>query len=63
MQTIYTLGGLKGFNRRYNYAYKHTHMITKEAEQRLKILQFRRNYGSKAAADAFGAKHSTLYGW
>lgn len=63
MQTIYTLRGLKGFNHWYNYAYKHTHMITKEAKQRLKILQFWRNYGSKAAADAFGAKRSTLYGW
>ncbi len=63
MQTIYTLRGLKGFNRWYNYAYKHTHMITKEAKQRLKILQFWRNYGLKAAADAFGAKRSTLYGW
>ena len=63
MQTIYTLRGLKGFNRLYNYAYKHTHMITKEAKQRLKILQFWRNYGLKAATDAFGAKRSTLYGW
>ncbi|MFH0955634.1 MAG: DDE-type integrase/transposase/recombinase, partial [Candidatus Falkowbacteria bacterium] len=62
-QTIYTLSGLKGFNRWYNYAYKHTHMITKEANQRLKILLFWRNYGLKAVADAFGAKRSTLYGW
>ncbi len=63
MQTIYTLGGLKGFNRWYNYAYKHTHMITKEAQQRLKILNFWRQYGLKAATDAYGAKRSTLYGW
>ena len=63
MQTIYTLKGLKGFNRWYNYAYKHTHMITKEAKQRLKILQFWREHGLKATTDAFGAKRSTLFGW
>ena len=63
MQTIYTLGGLKGFNRWYDYAYKHTHMITKEAKQRLKIIQFWREHGLKATTDAFGAKRSTLFGW
>jgi len=63
MKTIYTFGGLKGFNRWYNYAYKHTHMITKEAKQRLKILQFWQDHGLKATKDAFGAKRSTLYGW
>ena len=52
-----------GFGRLYDYAYKHTHMITKEAKQRLKILQFWRKYGLKATIDAFGAKRSTLYGW
>ena len=60
MQTIYTLRGLKGFNRWYDYAYKHTHMITKEAKQRLKIIQFWREHGLKATTDAFGAKRSTL---
>ncbi len=63
MQTIYTLRGIKGFNRWYNYAYKHTHMITKEAKQRLKIIQFWQNHGLKATEDAFGARRSTLYGW
>ena len=63
MQTIYTLRGLKGFNRWYDYAYKHTHMITKEAKQRLKIIQFWREHGLKATTDAFGAKRSTLFGW
>lgn len=62
MQTIYTFKGLKGFNRWYNYAYKHTYMITKEAKQRLKILNFWQNHGLKATADAFGVKRSTLYG-
>jgi len=63
MQTIYTPQGLKGFNRWYNYAYKYTHMITKQAKQRLEILSFWRQYGLKATIDAFGAKRSTLYGW
>ncbi|MFA7169388.1 MAG: hypothetical protein WC178_00870 [Candidatus Paceibacterota bacterium] len=38
-------------------------MITKEAEQRLKILKFWREYGLKATTDAYGAKKSTLYLW
>jgi len=38
-------------------------MITKEAKQRLKILNFWRQYGLQAATDAYGAKRSTLYGW
>lgn len=38
-------------------------MITKEAEQRVKILEFWRKYGLKATKDAFGAKRSTLYQW
>lgn len=52
-----------GFGRLYEYGYKHTRMITKEAKQRLKILQFWREHGLKATIDAFGAKRSTLYGW
>ena len=64
MRTIYTLNGLKGFNRWYNYAYKqNTRMITKTAEERLKILQFWRKFGDEAVLAAFGAKRSTLYGW
>jgi transposase InsO family protein len=38
-------------------------MITKEAKQRLKIVQFWREHGLKATVDAFGAKRSTLFGW
>lgn len=53
----------RGFGRLYEYSYKHTHMITKQAKQRLKILQFWRKHGLYAAVEAFGAKRSTLYGW
>lgn len=64
MKTIYTLPGLKGFNRWYNYAYKqNTRMITKTANDRLKILQFWRKFGDVATLAAYGAKRSTLYGW
>ena len=52
-----------GFGRLYEYGYKYTRMITKQAKQRLKILQFWQNHGLKATEDAFGAKRSTLYGW
>jgi transposase InsO family protein len=63
MKTIYTLKGVGGFNRWYNYAYKHMHMITKEAKQKLKIIRFWRKYGLEATNEAFGAKRSTLFGW
>lgn len=52
-----------GYARLYDYAYKHTRMITKQAKQRLKILQFWRKYGLQATIDAYGAKRSTLYEW
>jgi len=38
-------------------------MITKEAETRLKILNYWKKYGAEAVKDAFGAKRSTLYYW
>lgn len=64
MKTIYTLSGLKGFRQWYDYAYKqNTRMITKTAENRLKILKFWRKFGGEAALAAYGAKRSTLYGW
>jgi transposase InsO family protein len=64
MKTIYTLPGLKGFRRWYDYAYKHnTHMITNTAENRHKILKFWWKFGAEATLAAYGAKRSTLYGW
>jgi len=38
-------------------------MITKQAKQRLKILNFWHQYGLKATFDAFRVKRSTLYYW
>lgn len=64
MKTIYTLPGLKGFRRWYDYSCKqNTRMITKTAEDRHKILKFWWKFGAEAALAAYGAKRSTLYGW
>jgi len=63
MQIGFRFHKCRGFGRLYDYAYKYNHMITKEAEQRLKILRFWRKHGLKATHDAFGAKRSTLYYW
>jgi len=52
-----------GFGRLYDYAYKYTHMITKQAQERLKIINYWQKHGLEATTDAFGAKRSTLYGW
>ena len=63
MQIGFKYHNCRGFGRLYEYSFKHTHMITKEAKQRLKILRFWKKYGLQAATDAYGAKRSTLYGW
>jgi len=63
MQIGFKYHHCRGFGRLYEYGYKYTRMITKEAKQRLKILQFWKEHGLKAAVDAFGAKRSTLFGW
>jgi len=55
-----------GFGRMYNYGLKHFNpynMITKEAEIRLKIINYWQKHGLEATIDAFGAKRSTIYGW
>ena len=66
MQIGFKYHDCQGFGRLYNYGLKHfnpNNMITKEAETRLKILEYWKKYGLKATTDAFGAKRSTLYGW
>jgi len=37
MQIGFKYHNCRGFGRLYEYSYKHTHMITKQAKQRLKI--------------------------
>lgn len=63
MQIGFKFYNCQGFGRLYDYAYKHTHMITKEANKRLKIIEFWRQYGLDATFSAFDAKRSTLYSW
>lgn len=63
MRVLYKYRWCPGFLKMYDYGFKHTHMITKEADERLKILEFWKKYGLKAAQDAFDARRSTLYGW
>jgi len=65
MRLGFKYGHCKGFSGLYNYGLKHypNYMITKEADKRLKILEFWKKYGLQATTDAYGAKQSTLYLW
>jgi len=65
MQLGFKYGHCHGFSRLYNYGLRYYpgYMITKEAKQRVKILQFWKKYGLEATTDAYGAKQSTLYLW
>ena len=63
MQIGFKYHKVKGFGRLYEYAYRNTHMITKEAKTRLKIILFWKEHGLKATKDAFNANRSTLFAW
>lgn len=65
MQLGFKYGHCQGFSRLYNYGLKHypNHMITKEAEQRERILLFWRKYGLEATKEAYSIKRPTLYNW
>lgn len=63
MKQIFLYKGVKGFKKLYDYGYKHNHMITKEAKQRKKILDFWKQYGLEATKSAFNVKRSTLFYW
>jgi len=63
MQIGFKYYNCRGFGTLYNDAIKQNYMITKEAKQRLKILEFWKKYGLQATIDAYGAKQSTLYYW
>ena len=54
---------VKGFVRLARYAIRWTRMITTKAKHKLKVLGFWKQYGLKAALDAFGVSRRTLYGW
>lgn len=63
MQQFNIYKDIKGFVRLYNYGYKHTRMITKEAQERMRILIFWKAHGLKAAKDAFKVSRSSLFAW
>ena len=63
MQIGFKYNKCYGFGKLYEYSFKQTHMITKEADKRLKILLFQDKYGLEATMEAYGAKRSTLYSW
>jgi len=66
MRIIYKYRWIKGSKRYYDYGYKYfnpNHMITKEAKQRLKIINFWKKYGLKATKEAYSVGRSTLFAW
>ncbi len=65
MKVIYKYKWLKGNKVLYDYGLKHypNHMITKQAKQRLKILEFWRKYKLQATKDAYDVSRSTLFEW
>jgi transposase InsO family protein len=66
MQIGFKYYNCQGFGRLYNYGLKHfnpNNMITKEAKERIRILNYWKIYGLKATKDAFRVKRSTLYYW
>jgi transposase InsO family protein len=65
MKVIYKYKWIKGNKILYDYGLKHypNYMITKKAEQRLKILEFWRKYKLQATKDAYGVSRSTLFEW
>jgi len=62
MQTDYLFNGIKGYStfKRFSYLLE---METKEANNRLKILQFYEKYGLNATIEAFDISKRTIYRW
>lgn len=66
MQIGFKYHNCQGYGKLYNYGLKHfnpNNMITNQAEERLRIINYWQKYGLEATQDAFGAKRSTLYYW
>lgn len=55
--------GTKGFISAWKDVIRWRDMITKQAEERLRVLVFWQKHGLKAALDAFPVKKRTLFGW
>ena len=55
--------GIKGFVTVYNRAVRCAYMITKQAKERLKILNHWKKHGLSSAMDAFSVSRRTLFNW
>lgn len=62
MQTDYRYNWIKGYKRFARFCYR-LGMISEEANQRYKILQFFERYGLEATKEAYGVSRRTLYRW
>jgi len=63
MQIHSKLTGTRGFVSTYNEALRFRDMITKEAEERARILAFRQHHGDAATTEAFKVSRATLFRW
>ena len=61
IQSIYR--GIKGFVTVYDRAVRYRYMITKQAMERLKILNHWKKHGLESAMDAFAVSRRTLFNW
>lgn len=63
MQIHSKLTGTKGFVKGWEEALRFRDMITREAQERARVLTFWHRHGLKAAKDAFKVSKATLYRW
>lgn len=61
IQSIYR--GIKGFVTVYNRAVRYQYMITKQALERLKILEHWKSYGLESTIHVFEVSERTLWDW
>ena len=55
--------GTRGLVSTYNEALRFRDMITKEAQERVRILAFRDKHGDGATQEAFRVSRATLFRW
>ena len=55
--------GLRGFGRITDYAIRYLRMVTEQAKQRAKILNFWSRHGLCATLEAFKVSRATLFAW
>jgi transposase InsO family protein len=62
MQTDHLFNGIRGYSRLKRFSYL-LEMETKEANKRIKILQFYDKYGLDATIEAFSVSRRTIFRW